>query len=303
MTPEKYFSKKFQVLDDPWPERLQSANNFLKLSSINQLVFTTTSLFQHKKTILKQYFAIQDQTLATKEYILQIAGSIGAQSGHPNWVVLGEAARENGVGLREIELEKNLNCILGHLDRTWYVLGNQEAIQQENIELGMATLALVAQIESDGSEVIFLAQKQPKRLLGIFALERKITKQCQTSFQALKELDLEIIILTHQKTRLAKALAQPLGISLIHSELSDKEKQEIIQILTLNHPKTALVASEMKFYKNISENLIFSPDHNPKNQHPNQISYHDLSELPGIIQKARKVAEDTKNKFFWCKIR
>lgn len=303
MTPEKYFSKKFQELASPWPEKLQSADNYLKLANINQLVFTTTALFQHEKTILKQYFAIQDQTLATKEYILQIAGSIGAKSGNPNWIALGEAAKESGLSLRELELEKNFNYILGHLDRTWYVLGSQEAIQNENIELGMATLALVAQIESDGLEVIFLAQKQPKRLLGIFALERKTTKECQTSIQALKELNLEIIILTHQKTRLAKALAQPLGISLIHSELSDKEKQEIIQILTSNHPKTALVASESKFYKNISDNIVFNPSFNPKNSQPNQIGYQDLAELPAIIQSAQKVANDTKNKFFWCKIR
>jgi Cu+-exporting ATPase len=191
---------------------------------------------------VEQYFGVEDQTLSTKERVLQVAASMVGGSRQPVLSSLVRAAREATIPLREVDSDQlGDSGLVGKLDRTWYVLGDTATMASEAIELGVAIQALAQQFELDGKFTLFLAQKQPKRLLGIFACAYEPDEAVPAAVQRLRSMGIELVLLTGVKTSIAKGIGTRLNLSLIHSELSSSEKERVLQSLVVQQPASALL--------------------------------------------------------------
>ena len=216
------------------------------LGGLRQIVFPTSHLFYAGAPVLRQFFAVEDQTEVTKNHVLQLAASLAAETGESLFQPIARAAREMQQPVREIEVDHIAETgVLGKLDRTWYILGDESCLQQEQQELGMAVARMVRQFESEGMYTLFLAQKQPKRLLGIFACQFPIRPEAPNEVTALHELGLEVVILTETRTAIARSLGRQLGVTLVHSELKSSEKAKVLQSLMMQQPATAIIEQSM----------------------------------------------------------
>ncbi len=220
-------------------------DNLVSLAGLKQVVIPSSLVFYQGKPIVRQYFAVQDQTIATKQQVLFLAASMVQKGQHSILQSLLHAAKESGIVTREADMDtvEEMGSI-GRLDRTMYVLGDEKMMAQQEIELGVTVQTLAHQFELDGKYTLFLAQRHPKRLLAIFACEYELKPGCADVITELRQLGVESILLTGVKTRIAKGLGNRLSVSLIHSELSEQEKDRVVSGLVHQQPASAILLGE-----------------------------------------------------------
>ncbi len=222
---------------------IPSVVHLVQLAHVKRIVFSSTQFFYAGDPLVRQYFAVEDQTMATKERVLHLAASLARASEHASIRAVARAAHEAGQPVREVEVDQVSACgITGRLDRTWYILGDEETMQAEGIELGVSIQALARQFEKEGKYTLFLAQRLPKRLLGIFACEYPIRPDVVGIVEEVEKLGVELVVLSSARNSLVREVGKKIGISSVHSELSHKEKQAIIDDLVQQQPATALIA-------------------------------------------------------------
>jgi len=279
-------------------EHLQNWQAVLALSRLQQIIIPTTNFFYTGRPVVRQFFAVQDQTLATKQRVLQLAGSLAAESNSEQLQALVQAAQEAEQPLREVEVDRIAELgVTGRLDRTWFILGDEACMQAEQIELGVTVQTLVQQFEVEGKYTLFLAQKHPKRLLGIFACEYQIAPQVPSVIAELQKNGCEVVLLTEAKTRIARGVGRQVGIALIHSELQEQEKQRIIASLLKQQPDSVvLIPAEMQALPGIPTLHIGLKDHQTLGW---EESVEDVIQR---LQQARQCISRARKRLFWCKL-
>lgn len=297
---EWYLRRQLDQLDSKKIGNISSVEGLVKLARLKQLIVPTTSFFYTGMPVVRQFFAVQDQTPTTKQRVLQLAGSLAAASKEPMLHTVAKAAREMGEPLREVETDFISELgVIGKLDRTLYMLGDEACMQQEQIELGVTIQMLAQQFELDGKYTLFLAQKHPKRLLGIFACEYQIDPTIADVSANLQSMGLEIILLTEAKTRIARGVASKVGISLIHSELTDQDKHRVMVALAKQQSGTAVLSDESMQLPATLSSIAFS-----KKEIPHALAtVPNFAALPLVIETAQATIKQTQRRLFWCKIK
>jgi hypothetical protein len=130
---------------------------------------TDFSLCTVQSICMRQYLSVQDQTDDTRRAVLATAASMAVPLPGDTFRAIQMAGKEIGLPIREIDADVFDSCCVAKLDRTWYILGDTESIEKEGVGVGVSVQAVAQQLAADGMEVVLLAQKQPKRVLGIFA--------------------------------------------------------------------------------------------------------------------------------------
>jgi cation transport ATPase len=297
---EWYLRRQLELLNPKKTGRVNSVEALIQLAGLRQLILPTTSFFYTGTPVVRQFFAVQDQTMATKQRVLQLAGSLVVATKEPMLHAIAQTAIESGEPLREIEIDRISELgITGKLDRTWYLLGDEACMQQEQIELGVTIQTLAQQFELDGRYTLFLAQKHPKRLLGIFACEYQIDPAIANVIAGVQNLGLDIVLLTEAKTRIARGVAGRVGISLIHSELNEPDKQRIMLALAKQQPASAILTDGIEAIPSSVPSILVS-----KQEVPQALAVlSNLATLPVLLESAQHIVQQARKRFFWCKIK
>ena len=262
--------------------------DYLKwLAKAEQIIITDPSLLFSGPQV-SQVFAVQDQTFAAKQEVLQVAGSLSIPVVEPFFQAIVRLAEESNLPLREIDTDRiSFRGVTGKLDKTWYVLGDETSMRSQDVEVGIASQTLAAQLESQGKTVIFLAQKQPKRLLAIFACQNLILSEVQKDIQAIQEINISFTVLTDLKPAQAEALRIELGGVNVLAGLTEKNKEEYIG----HQPKPIVV----------SHDLLLNPPLTVGYQNgTGDMRVGSLQELIVEIKRARIIIAKASKRFFWC---
>lgn len=295
-----YLKKQLENLPEGLRGSIRQIEGLKSLARMRQLVCTSSNLFLSPVPVLDQYFAVQDQTPITKQQVLQVAGSLARNSHLPIFEAVARGAEKGGLPLREIEADVHAQGIIGKLDKTWYVLGEGSFMEEELFELGVTSQTIAIKMENQGRQILYLAQKQPKRLLAIFGCGTPLLENAAQAVQRLRELNVELILLTEQQTLLAKALGQSLGVQLIHSQLDEEEKKQIIHTLRENHPNVGVMGTPGTLSLDTNEGLKILLA--KRMSASADVLLHSFSDLPRLIESARLILAKTRRRFFWCKI-
>jgi len=159
---------------------------------------------------------------------------------------------------------------------------------------------MMKKLELEGSQMYFLAQKQPKRLLGIFAVEPRLVTASIEEAHRLTEMGLELILLTVEKTRVAKGISQQLGISLVHSELSAESSAQLMLSLQGDSRVVATVIGREKLRYASRLHLPVFLSSAKGAEVPVRIQ--QFSDLSDLVIYSRELLEAARKKLFWCKI-
>jgi Cu+-exporting ATPase len=190
-------------------------------------------IFDKTGTITKGKPEVTDvirKSVLSKKEILIIAASLEKNSEHP----LGEAIINS---IKRLELKKviNFKAIPGHgisakIGSKFYYLGNKKLMKDYSINVE-SSLDEVHFLEEKGKTVMFLSEN--KSLIGLIAVEDTIRKTSRKAITELKNLGIDVYMITGDNERTARAIAKKAGIKNVFSEVLPNDKANYVRKLQI----------------------------------------------------------------------
>jgi Cu+-exporting ATPase len=172
--------------------------------------------------------------------ILGLAASAEKGSEHPLGEAIVKKAREEGVDLLET---KDFQAIAGHgieatVDSKRVLLGNLRLMEEKEISLnGLFNKA--ERLSSEGKTPMFLAVE--KQAAGIIAVADTLKENSKEAVKAFHRMGLEVVMLTGDNQRTARAIANQIGVDRVLAEVLPEMKAEEIRRLQSEGRKVGMV--------------------------------------------------------------
>jgi P-type Cu+ transporter len=176
----------------------------------------------------------------SRSEILTLAGSAERGSEHPLGEAIVKEATSEGMSLLE---PKDFHAIAGQgieatIDSRRILLGNLRLMEERKIRLnGMVEKAERLSIE--GKTPMFLAVEG--RGAGIIAVADTLKENSKEAVEAFHRMGLEVVMLTGDNQRTAKAIAKHIGIDRVLAEVLPETKAEEIRKLQGEGKKVGMV--------------------------------------------------------------
>jgi Cu+-exporting ATPase len=176
----------------------------------------------------------------TKNEILTLAASAEKGSEHP----LGEAIVKRA---REVDLNiidpKDFQAIAGQgieamVDSKRVLFGNLRLMEEKRVNLN-GLLIKAEQLSNEGKTSMFLAVEGEGA--GIIAVADTLKENSKKAVEALHQMGLEVVMLTGDNQRTAKAIASQIGVDRILAEVLPEMKAEEIKRLQSGGKKVGMV--------------------------------------------------------------
>lgn len=161
--------------------------------------------------------------------VLLIAASLEQQSEHPLAKAIVAEARAQGL---DLEAPEPFNAVPGKgiwakFGPAMYFVGNRRLFEEQDIELSAAAKSLLAEIESQGQTPVLIGTRQG--LVGAIALADGLRLESTEAVHLLKRIGLKrLVMLTGDRTAVARQVAQEVGIEEYQAELLPEDKLQAI---------------------------------------------------------------------------
>ncbi|MBA7508792.1 putative copper-transporting ATPase PacS [subsurface metagenome] len=195
---------------------------------LNTIVFDKTGTLTKGEPVVTDIIIKEKSSIYSKEELLKLSASSELYSEHP----LGKAMVKKAKQLKLKLIEpKNFKSITGRgisaeVDGKKILKGNLALMRENNIALdGLEEKALV--LSNEGKTPIFIsADSKP---LGIIAVADALKDNTKKYLNDLKNLGLEVVMLTGDNKNTANAIAKKAGIKKVLSEILPENKAEEIK--------------------------------------------------------------------------
>jgi len=203
----------------------------------------TTVVFDKTGTLTKGEPSVTD-ILAFEDYnekvILELASVAEKGSEHPLAEAIIKAANRTGLNVVDAE---SFEAIPGHGVKAAthgheILLGNRKLIKENNISIEKID-GTITRLEERGKTVMILAVDG--KIAGIIAALDTPKENAAEAIKQLKNMELEIAMLTGDNERTAKAIANQLGIDRVIANVLPWEKVHIVKKLQSEGKVVAMV--------------------------------------------------------------
>ncbi|MGG5460654.1 heavy metal translocating P-type ATPase [Clostridium sp. B9] len=204
--------------------------------SLNTVVFDKTGTITEGKP--KVTDIICDEY--SKDELLALAASAEKGSEHPLGEAIVRDAEEKKLKLKEVsDFEaipgKGIQC---NIDNKTILLGNKKLMNEKNIILG-SLLNSSEELASKGKTPMFIALNG--RIAGIIAVADTVKETSKKAIETLQKMGLEVVMLTGDNLKTAKAIAKEVGVDRVIAEVLPQEKAEKVKELQNEGKKVAMV--------------------------------------------------------------
>lgn len=212
-------------------EALQTARG------LETIILDKTGTITHGKPVLTDVVVTDG---ADERTMLRLAGGVEKSSEHPLAAAIVEGATKRGFTLPDAE---SFNAIPGHgieatLEGHRLLLGNLKLMQDKKILLdGFQAKAL--KLADDGKTPMYVAIDG--KLSGIVAVADTVKEDSKEAIQALRDLGLEVVMITGDNERTGKAIGRQVGIERVLAEVLPQDKAFNVQKLQLEGKKVGMV--------------------------------------------------------------
>ncbi|MCL5999611.1 MAG: heavy metal translocating P-type ATPase [Chloroflexi bacterium] len=180
--------------------------------------------------------------------VLRLAASVEKSSEHPLAQAIVEGAQARGVALSDVQ---SFEAIPGHgvsaqVDGHLVLIGNAKLMNSEGINLAAASLDSGHTLEQQ-SRTLADGGKTPMYIAidgqaaGILAVADTVKEDSRSAIAAMKALGLEVVMITGDNERTAKAIARQVGVDRVLAEVLPQDKAFNVQKLQLEGKKVAMV--------------------------------------------------------------
>ncbi len=172
--------------------------------------------------------------------VLRIAASAERHSEHPLGNAIVEAAYAQELQLDDVRDFAALpgHGIRAHVGTATVLIGNYKLMQDESIPLGKLPEA-ATQLANDGKTPMFVAIEGHGA--GIVAVADTLKPHATEAVASLRQLGLEVVMLTGDNARTANAIGRELGIDRVLADVLPEDKAAHIATLQAEGKRVAMV--------------------------------------------------------------
>jgi len=194
-------------------------------------------------TVTKGQPALTDITVTagfTEDEVLQLVATAENQSEHPLAQAIVKGAKEKGLSLLEVADFEALPGygIQANVSGKAVLVGTRRLMNERNIEILDSEVAM-EKLESDGKTAMLIAVDN--KLAGVVAVADTVKDTSKEAIARMRELGLDVIMLTGDNKRTAEAIASQVGLSHVIAEVLPAQKSDEIKKLQDQGKKVAMV--------------------------------------------------------------
>ena len=198
----------------------------------------TTIVFDKTGTITKGKPEVTDFT--GDESLLQLVASAEKSSEHPLAEAVVTYAQNKNMELMETE---QFEAIPGHgiravVDGKELFIGTRKLMRDHGIDIDEQE-EMMYRLENEGKTAMFIAVDY--KYAGIIAVADTVKDTAKEAMEQLKAMNIELVMLTGDNERTAKAIADQVGINRVIAEVLPEQKAEKIKQLQAEGKKVAMV--------------------------------------------------------------
>lgn len=217
---------------------IKDAPTLEQVSKIQSVVLDKTGTLTEGKPRITNVVAVK---VFTEDQIIQLDGAAEAKSSHPlSLAVLEEAKRRKISVPTQVEKFKNL---AGHgveavVDGKHVLVGTVKLMNDWKVD----TSPLKKDIDrllSEGKTIMILAVDN--KIAGVVAASDPIKENAKKAVERMKELGLEVAMITGDNKKTAEVIGNQLGIDRVFSEVLPEEKSKYVQQLQKEGKFVAMV--------------------------------------------------------------
>lgn len=216
---------------------IRSGDALQSAERLNTIILDKTGTITHGKPSLTDVIVANGRD---EREVLRFAASVEKSSEHPLALAIVEGALVRGLPLIDVQ---DFDAVPGHgvfarADGHRVLIGNLKFMNREGIGIGdfeekSNTLA------NDGKTPMYVALDG--ELAGIVAVADTVKEDSRTAIAALKQMGLEVVMITGDNPRTANAIARQVGVDRVLAEVLPQDKAFNVQKLQLEGKKVAMV--------------------------------------------------------------
>jgi len=218
---------------------IKSADALETTHSIDTVVLDKTGTVTEGKPVVTDILAFDTD----ENEFLKLAAGVESASEHPLAEAIVEKAKEKSF---EIVSPTEFQAISGRgivasVSGSKIIAGNEQAIKEQygNSENFMEVFKKGNELASQGKTPMYFGKDG--KLLGIIAVADTIKKDSKEAIQALKNRNIDVVLLTGDHKNTAMAIAKEAGIKKVIAEVLPTDKEEHIRELIKAGHKVAMV--------------------------------------------------------------
>ncbi|MFP3919109.1 heavy metal translocating P-type ATPase [Lysinibacillus telephonicus] len=204
---------------------------------INTVVLDKTGTVTKGKPELTDVYAEEH---ISERLFLSFIGSVEKQSEHPLAQAIVRGILERGIELRDV---KEFEAIPGYgvkgiVNQKAVVVGTRQLMNQNNIDI-TSILNMMEELEANGKTTMLASING--QYAGLVAVSDTIKETSKKAIKRLQEMNIEVIMMTGDNERTAKAIAAQVGIGQTIAEVLPEGKAEEVKKLQSTGKKVAMV--------------------------------------------------------------
>jgi Cu+-exporting ATPase len=166
----------------------------------------------------------------TQEFLLRLAAVADRRSEHPLAEAIVKGARDRGITIGEPE---SFEAIPGHgveavAERKRVAVGNKKLMQRQNVSLTDFE-KVAARLADEGKTPMFVAVDGTPA--GVIGVADTIKEDSLMAIRDLQRMGLEVVMITGDNERTAKAIARQVGITRVLADVLPEEKARQVELL------------------------------------------------------------------------
>ncbi|GLI07470.1 ATPase [Paenibacillus tyrfis] len=207
-----------------------------RVSHIRAIAFDKTGTLTYGKPSVTDFLTYQAWS---EEELLRIAASIESLSTHPIAKAIVDKAGELSL---ELERPSDFQALAGWgvqagLAGEFWKIGKPGFFEEAGID--EKVLSDVRKLEQEGKTVVLI--QNAAGIAGMIALQDAIRPQTRETIAKLKELGVQVVMLTGDQRLTAEAIAKEAGIDQVYAGLLPEDKLNIVKTLKEKYTHVAMV--------------------------------------------------------------
>jgi Cu+-exporting ATPase len=176
-----------------------------------------------------------------REEMLRLAAIVESGSEHPLGQAIVRQAKAEGMIVANPD---SFEAVSGHGLRATYVdhiimIGNRKMMDDNNIAVTESVDFKMKTLEEQGKTAVLISIDS--KLAGIIAMADTVKEDAKEAIDSLKQMGIEVIMLTGDNERTAQAIASKLRIKRVIAQVLPQQKEEIVSKLKSEGKIVAMV--------------------------------------------------------------
>jgi len=236
------------------------------------------------------------------DFLLMVA-SIEKMSEHPLAHAIVQYAKKQELKLKEVTNYVTIPGygVEGMIDDCKIYIGTRKLMDEKNIDTSLIEEKLIA-FESTGKTGMIVAINE--NVEGIVAVADTIKDSSKNAIKALKDLKIEVFMVTGDNKRTANAIAKQVGIENVYAEVLPEKKAEIVEELQKQGKIVAMVGDGINdapalAKANIGMAIGTGADVAIETADVTLVGG-DLAHIPKAIDLSKKTMKNIRQNLFWA---